>query len=97
MQRRVVFKYNKNVDQVQVKWSHTPLEEATWEDLEGLQQRFPRAPAWGQAGCEEQGNVIIPGGDKDTTSDHQAQEAEVGRPKRKTKAPAWMTQDEWLV
>lgn len=30
---------------------------ATWEDLEELQHRFPRAPAWGQAGRQGRGNV----------------------------------------
>jgi hypothetical protein len=29
-----------------------PRSLATWEDLEALKQRFPRAPAWGQAGSE---------------------------------------------
>ena len=32
---------------------------ATWEDLEALRQRFPSAPAWGQAGSL-QGGVLLP-------------------------------------
>ena len=97
LQRRVIFKHHKNVEQVQVKWSHAPMEEATWEDVEALRQRFPRAPAWGQAGSEELGNVSNQGGNGTSASDPQAQEAQLGRPKRRTKNPAWMSRDEWLV
>ncbi|WVZ69878.1 LOW QUALITY PROTEIN: hypothetical protein U9M48_018599 [Paspalum notatum var. saurae] len=43
--------------QVLVKWLQLPLELATWEDFEALRQRFPRAPAWGQAGFQGRGNV----------------------------------------
>lgn len=44
--------------QALVKWSGMPTTLATWEDMEGLHQRFPRAPAWGQAsayqgGCQQ--------------------------------------------
>jgi hypothetical protein len=38
------------VQQVLVRWSNSPDTLATWEDLEPLKQRFPEAPAWGQAG-----------------------------------------------
>jgi hypothetical protein len=34
--------------QVLVKWSSLPASLTTWEDLEAVQQCFPRAPAWGQ-------------------------------------------------
>ncbi|WVZ53784.1 LOW QUALITY PROTEIN: hypothetical protein U9M48_004680 [Paspalum notatum var. saurae] len=44
--------------QVPVKWSRLPPELSTWEDYEALRQRFPRAPAWGQAGFQGGGNVI---------------------------------------
>lgn len=33
-----------------IKWSHMPTSLATWENLVDLQRRFPKAPAWGQAG-----------------------------------------------
>lgn len=32
-------------------------ELATWEDADALRARFPAAPAWGQAGPQEWGNV----------------------------------------
>ncbi|WVZ49071.1 hypothetical protein U9M48_000452 [Paspalum notatum var. saurae] len=33
--------------QVLIKWSHLPVELATWENLVPLKQRFPNAPTWG--------------------------------------------------
>jgi hypothetical protein len=35
----------RSVVQVLVKWSSSPAELATWEDLQPLKQRFPHAPA----------------------------------------------------
>lgn len=42
-----------------VQWSGWPLSLATWENLEDLKRRFPRAPAWGQAGSFG-GGVLAP-------------------------------------
>lgn len=36
-------------EQVQVQWSNSDNQDITWEDKLELQQRFPAAPAWGQA------------------------------------------------
>jgi hypothetical protein len=36
--------------QALIQWSGLPAALASWEDIEALRQRFPRAPAWGQAG-----------------------------------------------
>jgi hypothetical protein len=44
------------VAQVLVKWSHMDAAHATWEDTEALRQRFPAAPAWGQAGFPAPGD-----------------------------------------
>lgn len=41
--------------QVLIKWSGMSSSLATWEDFVALQQSFPGAPAWGQAG-------FLPGG-----------------------------------
>jgi hypothetical protein len=46
--------------QVLIKWSDSPESLATWEDLEALRQRFPLAPAWGQAGHAGEGPVSNP-------------------------------------
>lgn len=45
-----ICKGQRLVQQVLVTWSGLPDELATWEDQEALHQRFPLAPAWGQAG-----------------------------------------------
>ena len=34
--------------QALIQWSGMPSTMATWEDMETLRQRFPRAPAWGK-------------------------------------------------
>jgi hypothetical protein len=44
------------VDQVLIKWSGWPNSLATWEKLIPLQQQFPEAPAWGQAGFQDRGS-----------------------------------------
>lgn len=53
-------KGNKVVTQVLVQWSGMGAEEASWEDMEELRSRFPRAPAWGQAGFQGRENVSKP-------------------------------------
>jgi hypothetical protein len=57
LQRRLVSDGTNQVDQVLVRWSDWPIDMATWEDLASLRQAFPRAPAWGQAGSQDRGNV----------------------------------------
>jgi hypothetical protein len=52
LQRRVSSSDNTVIPQVLIHWSGMPRSLATWEDLEALKQRFPRAPAWGQAAYE---------------------------------------------
>jgi hypothetical protein len=59
-----------SIDGLQVPsgWLHQVLKfvstglpplPATWEDVEALRQRFPRAPAWGQAGSHPGGMSAI--------------------------------------
>lgn len=57
LQRRFRQKGNKVVPQGLIQWSDQAETLATWEDLDELHQRFPRAPAWGQAVFQEKGNV----------------------------------------
>jgi hypothetical protein len=57
LQKRMVTKGVKPVQQVLIQWSGWPLEMATWEDAIALQQLYPFAPAWGQAGVHRRGNV----------------------------------------
>ncbi|XP_025877880.1 uncharacterized protein [Oryza sativa Japonica Group] len=42
------------------KFSGTASEQATWEDLEELKARFPKAMAWGQAISQGEGIVRCP-------------------------------------
>lgn len=53
-------KANAVVEQVLVQWTSGDAGSATWEDREELTSRFPRAPAWGQAGSQGGGGVSIP-------------------------------------
>ena len=97
LQRRIVDRNHKMVHQVLVQWSHSPPSAATWEDQDSLKQRFPRAPAWGQAGFQDRGIVSDQGG---KTGDHHMEKAQAeveARPKRQVKAPTWLSSDEWLV
>jgi hypothetical protein len=49
------------------KWTGGAIEDATWEDEEDLQTRFPRAPAWGRAGF--QGREIVRSTDDNLTQE----------------------------
>ena len=64
LQRRVHATDHDVVPQVLVQWSNLPRSLATWEDTEALRQRFPRAPAWGQAGLRWGGDVSIARGEE---------------------------------
>ena len=56
----MVSKGVRSVQQALIKWSSWPESMATWEDLEALRQRFPSAPAWGQAGSLRGGGMLLP-------------------------------------
>lgn len=59
-----------------ILWSGLHPSLATWEDLIPLRQRFPRAPAWGQATCYREGNVSTVSPRESTSEDLQVQQAE---------------------
>jgi hypothetical protein len=61
LDRRLVKKGNAAIPQVQVTWSGLPASSKTWEDYHVLKERFPEAPAWGQAGRSAGGGVTIQG------------------------------------
>jgi hypothetical protein len=58
LQHRLGSSAGKQVPQVRVQWSNWPPELATWENLEDLRQRFPAAPAWGQAASQGGGGRL---------------------------------------
>jgi hypothetical protein len=44
-------------EQILVQWSHMPVELATWEFTQDLQQQFSHAVVWGQRADLVGGNV----------------------------------------
>lgn len=52
VERRLVRKGNSAIPQVKVTRSGLPASTTTWEDYQVLKQRFPDAPAWGQAASQ---------------------------------------------
>jgi hypothetical protein len=72
LQRRVVNRDLLSVPQVLLQWFEWPASMATWEDLESLQQRFPCAPAWGQAGLQEPRDVTSTDGPRRSTRPSRA-------------------------
>jgi hypothetical protein len=61
LNRRMVTRGTSEVLQVLVQWTGLSPSLATWEDAAALKQRFPGAPAWGQAGSQDRRSVTSPG------------------------------------
>jgi hypothetical protein len=59
LQRRTHIRGTSTVPQL-IKWSGLDNALATWEDAIAIQQRFPRAPAWGHAGSQGGGMSALP-------------------------------------
>lgn len=57
LDRRLVKKGNASLAQVLIRWTGLPASSATWEDYDTVRQRFPLAPAWGQAVSSGGGTV----------------------------------------
>jgi hypothetical protein len=95
LQRRIRQQGLRTIVQVLVQWSGAPEEMATWEDQESLQQKFPRAPAWGQAGFQGKGIVS----DQEQPEDHREgsrdDSTDMPRPKRNAKKPSWLSDRDW--
>jgi len=88
LSKRLVSKSVHPVQQALIKWSGWPASLATWEDLEALRQRFPAAPAWGQAGSLQGGSVTV----ADTTSPQDVGPRRSARPKEpsvRVSGPEW--------
>lgn len=97
LQRRVRQLGVRTIPQVLVQWSGSTEQQATWEDLESLRHQFPFAPAWGQAGSQEEGIVsdpTPPGSDMDKATSESKQG---GRPTRKKRAPARLSEGNWVT
>ena len=59
LDRRLVKKGNNAILQVLIKWTKLPSTSATWEDYYVIQQHFPDALAWGQAGSPRAADVTV--------------------------------------
>jgi hypothetical protein len=57
LDRRVILRGGKQIQQVLIKWSQGDDALATWEDEEALRARFPTAAAWGQVAFQGEDNV----------------------------------------
>lgn len=87
-----VTKGHRLVQQVLVAWSGLPHELATWEDRDALHQRFPFAPAWGQADFQERGSV-----DKQALSEaEQSSSAPRGRGARPRRPNPRVVGPDWV-
>ncbi|KAK1695372.1 hypothetical protein QYE76_012069 [Lolium multiflorum] len=91
----------RTVAQVLVQWSGSSPAQATWEDQEALQQHFPLAPAWGQAGLQQRGNVSDPvttddqGEGGNDTEAFESSPRDLGRPKRSKRPSSRYAGDNW--
>jgi hypothetical protein len=92
LQSRGISKGQHLVQQVSVTWSSLLDELATWDDQEALRQRFPLAPAWGQAGFPGGGNVTS------SSAPHKPHEPEevARRGGRVRRANVRITGPEWV-
>jgi hypothetical protein len=86
-QRRFRHKGSVAVPQGLIQWSDQPDSLATWEDLAELQQRFPRAPAWGQAGFQGRG-IVSSTPASSPANGSQRQEEDLARPIARPRKPS---------
>jgi len=92
LQQRMIQRGKDTITQALVQWSESTPELATWEDLDSLKQRFPRAPAWGQA--VSKGAGIVSNTDDGSSIGPQHQE-ESRRPVRMKRVPARLADSVW--
>ncbi|KAK1695873.1 hypothetical protein QYE76_012570 [Lolium multiflorum] len=98
LRRRVRQKGHRTIVQVLIQWSGASEDMATWEDLESLKQKFPRAPAWGQAGNQAGEDVSDQGHGGTASSPGPEESQELGRgpqPKRRQVKPARYVDPAW--
>jgi hypothetical protein len=101
LQKRVASSGSEVRLQALIQWSGLPASLATWEDVEALRQRFPRAPAWGQAASHQGGNVSNSGAAAEeagaeqdvahgnTKEDGPRRSTRARRPNTHVQGPAW--------
>jgi ribosomal protein L21E len=76
--------------QILVRWSGLSDTLATWEGMEALKCRYPKAPAWGQADSQGEGSVMDQ--EEDAPSGKQRRRLRrVGRRPARIRGPEWTT------
>jgi hypothetical protein len=83
------------VEEVLVQWSLMPPSLATWELLVPLQQRFPRAPAWGHVGSKGKRIVNTSATDTLVPPEETTTTGEQARPVHKRRPNVRITGQEW--
>lgn len=93
--RRAIRRGVATVEQFKIRWTGQTSAEVTWEDAAALRSHFPHAPAWGQAGSEEGGDV--------TTTTSTAHNPTLTNPVRHSprvarnrRANVWLAGPEWV-
>jgi ribosomal protein L21E len=76
--------------QVLVRWTGLPDSVGTWECMEHLKRRYPKLPAWGQAGPQGAGNVMDQDSDMPSGKQRRKQQKAGRRPAR-ISGPEWTT------
>jgi hypothetical protein len=89
LQRRLRQQGPIAVGQALVQWSGQPEALATWEDVDDLKRRFPRAPAWGQAGSQGGGSVS-------NSTDSPDPQADARREKRARQESTRYASKDWV-
>jgi hypothetical protein len=89
LQRRLRQQGSVAVSQVLIQWLGQPEALATWEDQDDLCRRFPRAPAWGQAGLQGRGSVTM-------APDDEGPEADAARAKQDQKESTRYAGKDWV-
>jgi hypothetical protein len=100
LRRRIAQQAHRAIAQGLIQWSGAPEDQATWEALDELRQRFPHALAWGQAGFKGEGivnDLIPPDTNTDMGKEAQDQDPKEARPRRNKRSPAWMTRGDWVT
>lgn len=57
VERAFVAHGSATATRIRVRWAGLPPDLTSWEDADDLCRRYPRAPAWGQAVLQGEGNV----------------------------------------
>lgn len=95
--RLTITRVGTMVAQVRIRQFGLAPDLATWEDEEVLKIRFPRAPAWGQAGSEGEGDVSTTVPDKEDPPSQAVKGGKRERSRRLHRANMRPSGPEWAT